>query len=78
MTCYFRHLSKIFANVGLIITKENKREVDQIIHGIVGTAYKDCPGTWREVKKRLAENEVNFINALKEAWIKVQTEEAEK
>jgi hypothetical protein len=78
MTCYFRHLGKIFVNEGIIITKENIRKVDQIIRGIVDTAYTDCPGTWQEVKKRLAENEVNFVKELKEAWIKVQIEEAEK
>jgi len=65
MTCYFRHLNKIFKKAGVTITKENKRDVDKIIHSIVGTSYKNCSATWKEVKKRIAENEDEFVNTLK-------------
>jgi hypothetical protein len=30
--------------------------------------YKNCPIMWREAKKRIAEDEENFISKLKEAW----------
>ena len=65
MTCYFRHLNEIFEKAGVTITKENKRDVDKIIHSIVGTSYKNCSATWKEVKKRIAENEDEFVNTLK-------------
>ena len=65
MTCYFRHLKTIFEKAGITITKENKQDIDKVIHSIVGVEYKNCPTTWKEVKKRIAENEENFVNMLK-------------
>jgi len=65
MTCYFRHLKTIFEKAGITITKENKQDIDKVIHSIVGVEYKNCPATWKEVKKRIAENEENFVNMLK-------------
>ena len=41
-------------------TKENKQDVDRVIHSIVGVEYKNCSATWKEVKKRIAEDEENF------------------
>ncbi len=70
MTCYFRHLKEIFKKAGIEVTSENKQEVDKIIHKIVATKYKDCPSTWKEVKKRIAEDEENFVSALKAEWKK--------
>jgi hypothetical protein len=70
MTCYFRHLEEIFEKAGIEVTSENKNEVDRIIHNIAGVEYKDCPATWKEVKKRIAEDEAQFVSMLKEAWNK--------
>ncbi len=70
MTCYFRHLNEIFEKAGVTITKENKRDVDKTIHNIVGTSYKNCSATWKEVKKRIAENEDEFVNTLKSKLVK--------
>jgi len=65
MTCYFRHLKTIFEKTGISITKENKQDVDRVIHSIVGVDYKNCSATWQEVKKRMAEDEESFVNILK-------------
>jgi ATP-dependent Zn protease len=70
MTCYFRHLEEVFRKAGINVTSENKREIDRVIHGIVGVAYKNCSATWREVKKRIAEDEEGFVSRLKEVWDK--------
>ena len=67
MTCYFRHLQDVFKKAGIEVSTENKREIDRVIHGIVGVEYKNCPATWREVKKRLAEDEERFVSELKKA-----------
>ena len=67
MTCYFRHLKAVFEKAGVEVTKANKREIDRIIHGIVGVEYKNCSTTWKEVKKKLAEDEKAFITTLNEA-----------
>jgi hypothetical protein len=70
MTCYFRHLNEIFEKAGVTITKENKEDVDRAIHSIVGVEYKNCSATWKEVKKRIAEDAKDFVNTLKSSLIK--------
>jgi hypothetical protein len=70
MTCYFRHIQDIFNKAGIIVTSENKREIDRVIHGIVGVEYKDCSAAWKEVKKRIAEDEEGFVSELREAWVR--------
>ena len=70
MTCYFRHLQDVFKKAGIDVTSENKREIDRVIHGIAGVEYKNCPAAWREVKKRIEENEESFVSKLKEALTK--------
>ena len=67
MTCYFRHLEAVFEKAGINVTKDNKREIDKVIHSIVGIEYKNCSATWKEVKKRLGEGEKSFISTLREA-----------
>lgn len=70
MTCYLRHLQEIFNKAGIEVTKDNKHELDKMIHEIVSTKYNNCPATWREVKKRIAEDEAGFVSDLKAAWKK--------
>jgi len=65
LTCYFRHLQEVFQEAGIEVTKDNKREIDEVIHGIVGVEYKNCPAAWREVKKQLDGDEEAFIKELK-------------
>jgi len=70
MTCYFRHLKTIFEKVEINIIKENKQNIDKIIHSIVGVDYKNCSATWKEVKKLIADDEENFVNTLKSRMTK--------
>jgi len=66
VTCYFRHLNEVFRKAGIEATSQNKREIDKVIHNIVGVEYKNCPAAWREVKRRLAEDEKAFVLGLRE------------
>ncbi|MGA2310106.1 MAG: hypothetical protein ABSG57_11245 [Candidatus Bathyarchaeia archaeon] len=70
VTCYFRHLQRIFEKAGIEVTEANKREIDRVIHEIVGVKYKDCPSTWKELKKRVALDEESFVLELREKWSK--------
>ncbi len=72
VTCYFRHLGEVFKKAGIEVTPTNKKQLDRVIHQIVGTEYKDCPSTWKEVKKRLAKGEAGFVQELKNAWLSRQ------
>ena len=55
---------------GIELTTENKRDIDRVIHKIVGVKYKNCSATWREVRKKITEDEDHFVSNLKEAWNK--------
>jgi len=70
MTCYLRHLKEIFRKAEIEVTKEKRQELDRIIHSMVEVEYKSCPKTWREVKKRIADDEENFVSKLREVWRK--------
>ena len=68
MTCYFRHLEATFKKAGIEVTRQNRKEVDTVISSIIGSDYTDCPAVWRQVKKRLAEDEAGFVDELKATW----------
>lgn len=65
MTCYFRYMKDVFAEAGVEVTKENKKEIDRKIHELLGVEYKDCSTTWKHVKARLAEDREAFVNELR-------------
>jgi D-Tyr-tRNAtyr deacylase len=60
-------LQEAFKRAGITVTVENKREIDKAIHAMVGIKYKDCSATWREVKKRITQDDEAFISALRKA-----------
>ena len=49
------------------VTNENKRDIDRAIHKLVGVEYKDCPTTWKTIKKKREADETGFITALRDA-----------
>ena len=65
MTCYFRHMKDVFENAGVEVTKENRKDIDRKIHSMVGVEYKNCSATWREVKRRIADDEEAFVDELR-------------
>jgi hypothetical protein len=70
VTCYFRHLTKVFEKAGIEVTSQNRQEIDKIIHDIVDVNYKNCPATWRQVKTRVLNDETAFVSLLKKTWEK--------
>jgi hypothetical protein len=64
MTCYFRHLNGIFAELGIDVTPENRKDIDKALHKLLGVEYKNCPALWKEIKKQLAEDESGFMKSL--------------
>jgi uncharacterized protein (DUF362 family) len=57
MSCYFRHLKEIFDEAGIVVTSSNRKQIDQAIHEILGTTYKDCPQAWKALKQQIIGNE---------------------
>ncbi len=63
-----QHLNEIFQKAGITVTQENRQELDKIVHQLVKVNYKNCPQAWREIKKRIAEDEQGFTAQLKTVW----------
>jgi len=57
MSCYFRHLTEILSEAGIEVTANNKKQIDQAIHAIVGVTYKDCPTAWKRLKREIIGDE---------------------
>ncbi len=68
MSCYFRHISDILGEAGIVVTKENKKDVDRLVHAYLDVEYKDCPATWAAFKDTIRDDEKarkKFIGYLK-------------
>jgi predicted Fe-Mo cluster-binding NifX family protein len=70
VTCYFRQLKEIFQKAGIEVTKENRRKIDEVIRSILGVKSGNCPDVWKEVKKRITEDEADFVSKLQTTWKK--------
>ena len=69
MSCYFRHLKDVFNEAGIEVTPSNRKQIDQAIHQIVDTNYKDCPGTWQRLKQQMMtdkQKRQDFIEKLRD------------
>ncbi len=62
-------MQDVFDDIGIEVTKENKKEVDLVIHQMLGVAYKDCPSAWRAIKARRADDDEAFMLELKSALV---------
>jgi hypothetical protein len=68
MSCYFRHMKDVLEEAGIEVTKDNKKDIDRIIHGLVDVEYKNCSPTWKAVKEQIqkdGETRAMFIKRLK-------------
>jgi len=54
MTCYLRHLEDLLGELGYGIDESNRRALDKALHRAVGVRYRDCPMTWKKIKRSLA------------------------
>ena len=69
MSCYFRHMKDVLEEAVVEVTKENKKEIDEIIHGLVDVGYKNCSPTWKAVKEQVKGEDkarIRFIESLKD------------
>ncbi len=53
MSCYFRHMKDVLEEAGIEVTRENKKDINRIIHGLVDVEYKNCPPAWKAVKDHI-------------------------
>jgi hypothetical protein len=60
----------VFEKTGIEVTKENRREIDAVIRNVLGVKSGGCPEIWKEVKKKMMEDEDGFVSELKRRWSK--------
>ena len=69
MSCYFRHMKDILEEVNVEIIPQNKKEIDEILHGIAGVEYKNCSPAWKSIKEMVKGNKASrdeFVARLRE------------
>jgi uncharacterized protein YijF (DUF1287 family) len=57
VSCYLRHMKDVLDEAGVVVTADNRQQVDLAVHKAVGVAYKDCPTTWKKVKQDIKGDE---------------------
>ena len=70
MSCYLRHLKELLDGAGVKVTPDNKKQIDQAVHRIIGVEYKNCPVAWKTLKQQVLDDEQkrrDFIEKLKHA-----------
>ena len=72
MTCYFRNsrMIELFEELGVDVTKENKKDIDMILHEMLSVDYKNCPATWKLIRQKLKYDGPGFKERLKIALAK--------
>ncbi len=57
MTCFVTRLNKkgYFQELGIAVTKENSKAIEEAIAKTVGRAGEHCPAIWGEMKAWLAD-----------------------
>lgn len=58
MSCYLRHMKDILTEAGFAVTASNKKQIDKLLHEMVGATYKDCPATWQGLKQDFMSNDL--------------------
>ncbi len=71
MTCYFKNsrMIELFNDLEVIVTKENRDAINEIIHEMLSVDYKNCAATWKLVRKRLKEDGEGFKQRLQGALL---------
>ncbi len=62
-------MTELFEAIGVVVTKENKKAIDAIIHEMLSVEYKNCAATWKLVRKRLEEDGEGFKKRLHDALV---------
>jgi hypothetical protein len=68
-------MKDVLEEAGVDVTKENKKEIDKIIHGLVDVGYKNCSPTWKAVKEQVKGEDKarnRFIESLKDKLVPIQ------
>ena len=60
-------MRELFEEIGVEVTKENRKEIDEILHEMLSVEYPNCAATWKLIRNRLKEDGDGFKSRLQEA-----------
>ncbi|MHA2141927.1 MAG: hypothetical protein ACXADC_14605 [Candidatus Thorarchaeota archaeon] len=58
-------MTELFAELGVFVTKENMKEIDERLHQYLSVDYRNCAATWKMIRKRLEEDGDGFKERLR-------------
>ena len=59
-------MKELFDDIGVVVTKENKKEIDSRIHDYLSVDYPNCAASWKQVRRRLKDDGNGFKQRLSE------------
>jgi hypothetical protein len=62
-------MKELFEDIGIIVTKENMKEIDSRIHDYLSVDYPNCAASWKQVRRRLKEDPEGFKARLGEVLV---------
>ncbi|MHA2386729.1 MAG: hypothetical protein ACXAEE_11025 [Candidatus Thorarchaeota archaeon] len=45
-------MQELFDELGVIVTKENRDAINEVLHDYLSVEYKNCAATWKMIRKR--------------------------
>jgi hypothetical protein len=63
-------MKDVLEEAGVEVTRENKKEIDRVIHGLVDVEYKACSPAWKGIKEHIKSDpkaRSQFVRQLKKA-----------
>ena len=67
MTCYFKNsrMKELLRDIEVEATKENIKQVDEILHEMLSVDYPNCAATWKMLRKKLQYDGEGFKERLR-------------
>ncbi len=67
MTCYFKNsrMKELLRAIEVEATKENIKQVDEILHEMLSVDYPNCAATWKMLRKKLQYDAEGFKERLR-------------
>jgi hypothetical protein len=60
-------MQELFQEIGIEVTKENRKDIDEILHEMLSVDYPNCAATWKLVRAKLKEDGDGFKLRLQQA-----------
>lgn len=57
-------MKELFDELGITVTKENRDDINEVLHEYLSVEYKNCAATWKMIRKRLQEDGEGFKERL--------------